>query len=203
MTLNLKFGDTELIIVKAKKYGLFRNQLAYVLATAYWETARTMKPVREAFWLSENWRKNNLRYYPWYGRGYVQLTWKRNYELASSKIGHDFIKYPDDVMKPEYSAEILVLGSKEGWFTKRKLSDYITLNKSDYIGARRIINGTDKAKEIADLAVQYEKLLLASGYGLESSEKPVQEVSVDTPSDVPQKGHWLVRLLKLLIKVLR
>ena len=49
---------------------------AYGLATAWWETNKTMQPVREAYWLSEAWRKPNLRYYPHYGRGYVQLTWK-------------------------------------------------------------------------------------------------------------------------------
>ena len=40
--MDLKLGHTQLIIDTAKEYGLLRNQLAYVLATAYWETARTM-----------------------------------------------------------------------------------------------------------------------------------------------------------------
>ena len=42
--------------------------LAYMLATTFHETARTMLPVREAYWLSEDWRKQHLRYWPWYGR---------------------------------------------------------------------------------------------------------------------------------------
>lgn len=194
--VNLKLGDTQLIITKAKKHKLLRNELAYVLATAYWETARTMKPVREAFWLSEEWRRKNLRYYPWYGRGYVQLTWKSNYELASKKLGYNFLVNPDDVMLPNYSAEILVLGSKEGWFTGKKLSDYITLNKSDFVGARRIINGTDKAKEIAEIAKQYDIALEASGYG-------VEEVSEDLATESTSFVKTLVRVLKLIIKALR
>jgi hypothetical protein len=49
--------------------------MAYVLATTQWETAQTFKPVREAFWKDEEWRRVNLaRYYPYYGRGFVQLT---------------------------------------------------------------------------------------------------------------------------------
>src|SRR5688572_29351341 len=60
---------------------------AYALATACHETACTMQPVREAFWLSENWRSRNLRYYPFYGRGYVQLTWKANYDKADRELG--------------------------------------------------------------------------------------------------------------------
>jgi hypothetical protein len=45
--MNLNLGDTRLIIDACKSAGLLRNQAAYVPATAYWETARTMKPVRE------------------------------------------------------------------------------------------------------------------------------------------------------------
>jgi hypothetical protein len=52
--------------------------MAYVLATTEWETDHTFKPVREAFWKDEAWRQVNLRYYPYYGRGYMQLTWEDN-----------------------------------------------------------------------------------------------------------------------------
>lgn len=177
--MNMDLGHTRLIIEKGKKHGLLRNQLAYVLATAYWETARTMKPVKEAYWVknAEAWRKKNLRYWPWYGRGFVQLTWEANYIKAGQKLGKDFTKDPDAVMEPDNSAEILVLGSKEGWFTGKKLSDYITLQKSGFYNARRIINGTDKAREIADIARQYDKALKAEGYGetRQSAPKPAQK----------------------------
>ena len=63
--MDLKLRDTQLLIAESKAQSLLRNQLAYLLATAFWETARTMQPVDEAFWLSEAWRKKNLRY----GRG--------------------------------------------------------------------------------------------------------------------------------------
>src|SRR5690606_34382592 len=52
------------------------HDLAYILATGWWETGKTMQPVREAYWLDEDWRRRNLRYYPFYGRGDVQLTWE-------------------------------------------------------------------------------------------------------------------------------
>lgn len=74
------------------------QQAAYVIATAWWETAQTMHPVREAYWLSETWRKKNLRYYPYYGRGYVQLTWEENYKKASDYFKVDFVNNPDWVM---------------------------------------------------------------------------------------------------------
>jgi hypothetical protein len=169
--MDLKLGHTQLIIDTAKEYGLLRNQLAYVLATAYWETARTMKPVREAFWKSESWRRKNLRYFPWYGRGFVQLTWERNYIRAGKELGLDLTTDPDKVMEPAISAKILVHGSAKGWFTGKKLSDYITLTKSDFVNARRIINGTDKARAIADLARQYDANLKAIGYGERQAAK--------------------------------
>jgi hypothetical protein len=49
-------------------------QIAYVLATVEWETAKTFKPVKEAFWKDEQWRRTNLGYHPNNGRGYGQLT---------------------------------------------------------------------------------------------------------------------------------
>ena len=40
------------------------TQVAYVLATTQWETAQTFQPVREAFWLDEEWRRANLSTIP-------------------------------------------------------------------------------------------------------------------------------------------
>jgi hypothetical protein len=164
--MNLELGDTRLIIDECKAYGCLRNQAAYILATAYWETARTMKPVVEAYWLSEAWRKKNLRYYPWHGRGYVQLTWKENYIRATNELGVDFVANPDNALKSGPAAKVLVKGSMEGWFTGKKIGDYITLKKSDFHNARRVINGRDKASQIAAIAADYDKALEAEGYGV-------------------------------------
>ena len=175
MKVDFDLGQTKLIISACMKYGLLRNQAAYVLATAYWETARTMEPVREAFWLSDEWRKKNLRYYPWYGRGFVQLTWERNYHKAGTELGVDLTTDPDKVMEPEISASILVLGMQQGWFTGKKVEDYITLQRSNYRGARRVVNGTDKAAAIAEIAREYEEALLAEGYGIEATPPVIQD----------------------------
>lgn len=197
---------SDLITATCKDYGLLRNQAAYVLATAEWETNKTFLPVKEAYWVknAEAWRKKNLRYYPWYGRGFVQLTWKTNYELASKKLGVDFIKNPDAVMEPVNSAKIIVLGMKEGWFTGKKLDDYITIKRSGFVDARRIVNGTDKAKEIAELAKKWDKELLKAGYGVttpvKSTEKPVQ---ADKPTEVGKgSSNKKTSLLELLIEFL-
>jgi len=158
--LSTKESVISAIISECKKEGLdLNNQIAYVLATAEWESGQTFKPVREAPWKSEAWRKSNFRYYPYYGRGLVQLTWLTNYKKYSKLTGKDLVKNPDLVLDPHLSLYILVHGMKTGTFTGRKVSDFINHNKTDFIGARRIINGNDKASSIAKLANKYLKLL--------------------------------------------
>jgi hypothetical protein len=132
-----------------------RTQMAYVLATTEWETARTFKPVREAFWLSENWRKKHLRYYPYYGRGYVQLTWKNNYQTYATLLNVDMVNKPDLALDPNVALFVLVHGFKVGTFTGRKITDYININMTDFLRARRCINGNDQASKIAALAQKY------------------------------------------------
>lgn len=165
--VDMDLGDTRLILSACMEQGLLRNQTAYVLATAYWETARTMEPVEEAFWLSEGWRKENLRYYPWHGRGYVQLTWERNYHKAKAETGVDIVTDPSAAMRPDVAAQTLVVGCRDGWFTGKRLDDYITLKSSNFRGARRVVNGTDKAAAIAEIAREYDATLKEMNYGVE------------------------------------
>jgi len=133
-------------------------QWAYVFATVFHETNATFLPVKESYWLSEDWRKRNLRYFPFYGRGYVQITWKENYNKFSQDIGEDFVKNPDLVMLPKYAFKILIDGFKTGAFTGRKISNYINESVKDYRGARRCINGTDRDQQIANYAELFEEL---------------------------------------------
>jgi hypothetical protein len=135
------------------------TQIAYVLGTVEWETAQTFKPVREAFWLSEDWRRQNLRYYPYYGRGYVQLTWLNNYQKYSQILGIDLVTNPDKAMEPTTSLFVLVHGFKTGTFTGRKISDFINTEQTDFINARRCINGRDHAHDIEHLAQKYLRTL--------------------------------------------
>ena len=206
--------------------GIALDFLAYSLATVYWETAGTMKPVREAYWLSEDWRKRNLRYYPYYGRGYVQLTWEFNYKKATEyfrkvlKIDVDFVKNPDLVMNKQYSIIIMFVGSKEGWFTGKKFDDYIDgIDESDdedlreYKAARRVINGTDKALTIGKLALAFEKALRAGKYVPMKDILPipqpgtttqpvVDDPGVDTPEDKETPEEAPVSILQAILKLL-
>lgn len=148
---------------------------AYALATAYHETAKTMQPVREAFWLSEDWRRKHLRYYPHYGRGYVQLTWLDNYKWADRELGLNgaLLADLDLAMKPEHAAAILVKGMAQGAFSKdkqgpRSLARYLPEDRpatlEEFRLARPIINIMDKASEIAAIAVKFQDAMKGGGW---------------------------------------
>ena len=154
-------------------YGVARWPLAfasYGLATGWRETAKQMQPVKEAYWLSEDWRKKNLPYFPWYGRGDVQLTWQRNYARADDELdlGGALVADPELALRPDISARVMVHGMEGGWFTGKKLGDYLPLSGragfDAYKQARRIINGTDAWEEIAKNAQAFEAALLAGGW---------------------------------------
>lgn len=163
---------------------------AYALATAYLETAATMQPIKErggaayfkrmydiqgsrpakARELGNLSPGDGARYA---GRGYVQLTGKRNYAKATAelqKIGFkvDLVAKPDDAMRPDVAAAIMVLGMKHGWFTGRKLSDDLQANGpstlSQFKASRDIINGRDRDDEIAAFAIDFQTGLQSGGY---------------------------------------
>ncbi|MGE3775086.1 MAG: glycoside hydrolase family 19 protein [Gammaproteobacteria bacterium] len=146
--------------------------LAYMLATAHHETDRTMQPIRE--YGGQRWYRqmydvsgarpqlaarngntapgDGLKYY---GRGFVQLTWKNNYARAGTALGVDLVGQPDLALDPALATRIMFLGMQRGWFTGRKLADSFNPQRGDWVGARRIINGTDKANLIAGYGQAY------------------------------------------------
>lgn len=156
--------------------GSLVNEQAYMLATAYHETAMTMQPVVEyggvkyfdkydvgqlAKALGNTPAKDGDGY-KYRGRGYVQLTGFANYKRAGQKLNIDLVNNPDLATDPTSAGRIMLTGMLEGWFTGKKLGDYISLYQADYVNARRIINGLDKADKIAGHAVVFERALRAA-----------------------------------------
>lgn len=95
----------------------------------------------------------------YYGRGFVQLTWAYNYGTFTRLLGLDLIGHPELALVPRHAYEIAALGMHDGLFTGVALSHYIHGEQADYVNARRIINGIDKANLIAGYAVQFEGVL--------------------------------------------
>lgn len=139
------------------KWHLDDRMFAYCLATTWHETAFTMQPIIE--YGGQSYLKSKP-YYPWYGRGYVQLTWEDNYKRQDAKLGlrGALLANPDLALDPVIATRVLLLGMADGDFTGKKLSNYFTSDLTDWYNARRIVNGTDKA---ADIAAYGEKFLNA------------------------------------------
>ena len=156
--------------ILAASEGLPIGHRAYLLATAKHETADTMQPITEY-----GGRKYFDKYdtgklakalgntpdkdgdgYRYRGRGYVQITGRANYAKAGGKLGVDLIANPEAALNPDIAARILVRGCSEGWFTGKKLDDYLP---DDFRNARRVVNGTDKADLIASYAIEFAKAL--------------------------------------------
>lgn len=141
--------------------------LAYGLATAYHEAR--FKPIEEyGKGKGKPYGKPGKHGQAQYGRGLVQLTWDANYERADRELGLGG-KLLDDfglALHPDIAAAIMIRGMEEGWFTGRKLADYITERGSldTFRQARRIINGMDRADLIAGQAVYFQNALDKGGW---------------------------------------
>lgn len=160
---------------------------AYGLGTAYHETAGTMQPVKErggpdyfrrmydktgarpqvAAALGNTEAGDGARFA---GRGYPQLTGRRNYARADRELGLNgaLLRDPDLAMRPDIAARIMEAGMREGWFTGRGLAAYLPSeglgSRTAFISARRIINGTDRAEKIAHHAMDFQEALAAGGW---------------------------------------
>jgi hypothetical protein len=138
--------------------------LAYMLATAFWETGQRM-------WSCEEIGKGSGHSYgepdpetgeTYYGRGLVQLTHKSNYDKASAALGlidqRDLVWHPAMALDSLIAARVMTRGMAEGWFTGKRLSNYFDDDTDDPVNARQIINGNDRDEEIAGF---HEKFLAA------------------------------------------
>jgi putative chitinase len=151
--------------------------LAYALATAYHETAFTMQPIRERGgpdYYTRMYDPNSsvprqaalakrMGAQPgdgpiFYGRGFVQLTWRVNYAKMGSAFKVDLTtdaNAADRVLEPGLAAKIMFEGMEDGTFTGKKLADYFNPTVEDWTNARRIINGNDCDEAIAVYAKKF------------------------------------------------
>ncbi len=138
-----------------------KRQIAYVLATPYHECFNPKFPETRITPIKEFGGDKYLKakmYYPYFGRGFSGLTWLANYKREAKRLKIDLVNNPDLILEIPTAANSHVYCMKHGTYTGRKLSDYINGNKCDFINARRIINGTDRA----DLVKGYAEKFLAA-----------------------------------------
>ncbi|CDI07854.1 hypothetical protein [Agrobacterium pusense] len=157
--------------------------LAYMLATAFHETAATMQPVRETLATTDAeaiarldrafaagrlpmvrrpyWRRD-AEGKSWLGRGFVQLTHRRNYETMSELTGVDLTGRPERAMEADVATAILIQGMVAGSFTGRRLADFFDAEREDWDAARAIINGSDRASLVGNYGRAFHRALLAA-----------------------------------------
>jgi hypothetical protein len=132
--------------------------LAYMLATAYHETDKTMRPVEEygrgaGHRYGKKIKQNGTPYETpdkiFYGRGYVQLTWYDNYDTMGKLLNIDLLNKPELALDPHIAANIMIEGMTKGLFSGVPLDRYFNATRNDAVNARKIINRLDCAERIA------------------------------------------------------
>lgn len=180
--IDLNRGNTQKIIEAWKGD---QRHLAYMLATCWHETGFKMLPVKEYGGKVNPDAYFHRMYDPespdpkraalakkmgalpgdgviFPGRGYAQTTWRSNYLKYEKLLRQDFtsgMAAADRMLEHDNALFAMIYGMEHGIFTGKKLSDYINDTKTDYVGARKIINGTDHAQKIADYANEYYRRL--------------------------------------------
>jgi hypothetical protein len=161
--------------------------LAYMLATGWGECK--WRPVRE---IGRGKGKPYGKTDPatgkaYYGRGIVQLTWKRNYQMMGETLNLPLVKDPDIALQVPVAVAILFEGMTTGKraqdsFTKWQLHDFFSDKVNDPVNARRIINGKDKAEIFARWHYKILEVLEATRIAEASpAEKPSP---VEAPASV-------------------
>lgn len=141
------------------------SQVAYVLATARHETDDFNTLTEYASGAAYEGRADLGNTQPgdgprYKGRGFVQLTGRANYAKFGAILGIDLIGHPELAMDPFNAARIAAIGMKNGSYTGLSLSDFLGNGKSDFVHARRIINGMDRADLVAGYAFGFYSALL-------------------------------------------
>src|SRR5262249_49782772 len=93
----------------------------------------------------------------YYGRGYVQLTWRENYQTMQETLAGSpqLVANADLALDCEIATQVIFIGMDSGLFTGKKLADWITDDATNFYDARTTVNGHDCASDIAAYATKF------------------------------------------------
>lgn len=157
--------SAQAIISSARDRQLSKAQIAYILATAEHESDafKTLEEYSSGGQyegrpdLGNTQPGDGSRFK---GRGYVQLTGRRNYAKYAEITGIKLVGLPIILMNwPALSVFVIVDGMMRGVYTGRRLDEFVNDAKKDFFNARQVINGHDRAQKIADQANDWLTLL--------------------------------------------
>ncbi len=187
---------------------------AYMLATSFHETAGTLQPVEETGKgkgrpYGEKRKRDGSAYsLPdriYFGRGDVQLTWYENYERMGRLLQLPLLEQPELALVPEISARIMIEGmtrglSNRGDFTGMALEDFFNDGRDDAVGARRVVNGLDRAHLVARYhaaflrALRTSKMILFTLTALLLAGcKPGRVVTENRATETDSSAVWVLR----------
>ena len=148
-------ANLALILKECAEHGVtMPEQVAYIVGTAWHESRLLCIPEFRAKPGTKVWNMQN-RYWDtgFFGRGFVQLTWQRNYKKFGDLLGIDLVSDPDKVLEPQIGAKILVRGMRDGLFTGVGLARYFKEGQPpEWLNARKIVNGLFHAEYVARAA---------------------------------------------------
>ena len=93
-------------------------------------------------WLLELGKGKNKKYYPYYGAGYIQLTWEENYIAFSNYIGDSSI-YTEG---PSYVAEYYPWSAAGWWWSDNNMNERISKGATVFDVTKRV-RGNEKTWE--------------------------------------------------------
>jgi putative chitinase len=155
--------------------------LGYILATAFHETGHLMQPIEE-------YGRGNGKPYGasgFYGRGLVQLTWRDNYAKFQDRGIEGLVAHPERALDWDTALLILFDGMINGLFTGHKLSEFFTPRHSDPVNARRVVNGLDKAAQIATYYTAFMRALSDAQAEPPEQPAPIPEPTPPAPPSPP------------------
>ena len=140
------------------------RHVANILAQAHHETGGQMEPVKETVFahsddrdpsdaevirrLDAAFARGNLPWVKapywregWFGRGMIQITHRDNYAKLGDALGIMLVVNRDLALDLDVSADIAVVGMRDGLFRGKKLGDFLNARRDDPRGARAIVNG--------------------------------------------------------------
>lgn len=186
----------EAILRACERHGVTdpRHQ-ANILAQVHHETGGQMLPVKETVYayskdrdpsdaqviarLDAAFAKGQLPWVKtpywrdgWFGRGMIQITHRDNYAKLGEALGVMLLVDRDLALDLTVSADIAVVGMRDGIFTGKKLGDYLNATRDDPAAARAIVNG-DVPKVGPEIAAKHKAFLAALVAARAASPKPV------------------------------
>lgn len=198
-------GLNQLLEVWENSYSSWdMRELAYDLATAWWETGRAMGPVFE-----QGSRDYFTRYegradlgntepgdgWRYRGAGHVQNTGRRNARHASKQLNArfgldvDLEADPDKRIDPFISAHSLFLGNHDGWWTGKRLPNFAGYGNWNMKGARSVVNGADRWREIGAAAGHFLEALKLAARPRNAPQVP-DTTEPTKPPVSPVMGDW-------------